>query len=462
MERSMTIESALAALHRLGRTDLDRNPLIAALMQKGAGALRGHHHRRAKEGSQPSNSTPAPGSGVFMALTMLNDMISESEHKLDLEEVRCSEFEKKQLEIMEQTRQDIAMYNAIAAEARADILAAQTQIEMLTQRIPELNTALDQLEKKCAAEAASLRAQLAVLDGDIEVMNRVVAMTSCAQSSALVQLNMVRCKGGRAHHDESLIQFTHHVLNKAIASLKSDVAKQGVKRHLAAAFQETAQVATALVQRSAEVFDPPATPTSAQPPKDKADKKCSVANSPQCHKMLDRFLNIQTEIVDKRDTLREQLKELETQCENDKANLEAQIETFETRLKDEQSKLAIATQKQNNAEEQSRLKNSQLQEITSEYVKTMKECKGNIEQLHAEICGARKIRKEIFKMSQLTPLVSDCEVSAWVPGECTVTCGGGMQMLNRSVSIQPAYGGAACPPLTMDRTCRQHRRTQAG
>merc|ERR1719311_739323 len=277
-------------------------------------------------------------------------------------------------------------------------------------------------------------------------------MTRCAQSSALVQLNMVRCKGGKAH-DKSLIQFTHHVLNKAIASLKSDIAKQGVERHLAAAFQETAHVATALVQRSAEVFDPPATPTSAQPPTDKANKKCSVANSPQCHKMLDRFLNIQTEIVDKRDTLREQLKELETQCENDKANLEAQIETFETRLKDEQSKLAIATQKQNNAEEQSRLKNSQLQEITSEYVKTMKECKGNIEQLHAEICGARKIRKEIYKMSDLTALVADCEVSDWVPGECTVTCGGGMQMLNRSVSIQPAYGGAGCPPLTMDRVC---------
>merc|ERR1719399_1757722 len=446
MERSMTIESALAAVHRLGRPGLDRNPLIVALMQKGAGALRGHHHR-ASSGTAPNTATPAPGSGVFMALTMLNDMISEAEHKLDLEEVRCSEFEKKRLELIEQTRQDIAMYNAIASEARSEILAAQTQIDMLTQRIPELNTSLDQLMKKCATETAALRAQLAVLEGDITVMNRVVAMTNCAQSSALMQLNMVRCKGPK-YGDKSLIQFTHHVLNKAIASLKSDVAKQGLERRLAAAFQETKHVSTALVQ-----FDPPATPTSAEPPKDKANKKCSVANSPVCHKMLDRFLGIQTDIVDKRDTLQEQLKELETQCENDKANLEAQIASFETRLKDEQTKLAAATKKQNDAEEQSRLKSSQLEEVTADYVKTMKECKSNIEELHAEICGAKKIRKEIFKMSDLTALVADCEVSDWVPGECTVTCGGGMQLLNRSVSIQPAYGGAACPPLTMDRTC---------
>merc|ERR550514_2490250 len=202
-------------------------------------------------------------------------------------------------------------------------------------------------------------------------------MTNCAQSSALMQLNMVRCKGAKAG-DKSLIQFTHHVLNKAIASLKSDVAKQGLERRLAAAFRETKHVATALVQRSVEEFDPPATPTSAEPPTEKANKKCSVANSPVCHKMLDRFLNIQTEIVDKRDALREELKELETKCEIDKANLEAQISAFETRLKEQQSKLAMATKQQNDAEEQSRLKNSQLVEITNEYEKTMKECAGNI------------------------------------------------------------------------------------
>merc|ERR1719161_1573322 len=165
--------------------------------------------------------------------------------------------------MMEQTRQDIAMYNAIASEARSDILAAQTNIDMIVNKLPRLNDSLNQLLKMCSAEQAALRAQLAVLEGDITVMNRVVAMTNCAQSSALLQvkLNMVRCKSGSAQ-EKSLIQFTHHVLDKAFASLKSDVAKKGVERHLAAAFQETAPVTTALVQRSAEEFDPPATPTS--------------------------------------------------------------------------------------------------------------------------------------------------------------------------------------------------------
>merc|ERR1719310_2501029 len=209
----MTIEDALQALHRLGRHELDHNPLLAALLQRGGsllsfqkGGLRGH---KTTSATAPNTDTPPPGSGVFMALTMLNDMISEAERKLDLEEVRCAEFEQKQLQLMEQTRQDIAMYNAIASEARAEILAAQTQIDMLVQKIPELNESLAQLLAKCATEISSLRAQLAVLEGDIAVINRVVAMTNCAQSSSLLQLNLVRCEGKKS------VQFVNHALNKA-------------------------------------------------------------------------------------------------------------------------------------------------------------------------------------------------------------------------------------------------------
>merc|ERR1719159_2388720 len=282
----MTIEDAVAALHRLGRHELDHNPLLAALLQKGGsllsfqkGGLRGH---KATSATEPNTATPAPGSGVFMALTMLNDMISEAERKLDLEEVRCAEFEQKQLVLMEQTRQ----YIAIASEARAEILAAQTQIDMLVQKIPELNDTLAQLLQKCATEIEALRAQLAVLEGDIQVMNRVVAMTNCAQSSSLLQLNLVRCADAQA------IQFVNHAVKKAVAGLKSDVAQHGLQRELSQIFKETKQVKSALVQ-----FDPPAAPTSAAPDHDEAIKKCSVATNPACHKMLDRFLAIQTDIV---------------------------------------------------------------------------------------------------------------------------------------------------------------------
>merc|ERR1719473_2627460 len=107
-------------------------------------------------------------------------------------------------------------------------------------------------------------------------------MTNCAQSSSLLQLNLVRCADAKGP-----IQFVNHAVKKAVAGLKSDVAKHGLQRELAQVFKETKQVKSALVQ-----FDPPAAPTSAEPDTDKANAKCSVATNPQCHKMLDRFLAI--------------------------------------------------------------------------------------------------------------------------------------------------------------------------
>merc|ERR1719324_2147849 len=62
----MTIEDAVAALHRLGRHDLDHNPLLAALLQRGGsllsfqrGGLRGHKTTSATE---PNTDTPPPKS----------------------------------------------------------------------------------------------------------------------------------------------------------------------------------------------------------------------------------------------------------------------------------------------------------------------------------------------------------------------------------------------------------------
>merc|ERR1719235_1513313 len=98
MEQTMTMEHAFRALRHLGHKGLEENPLFAALLQKEAGhhhrhrrALRGH--RRAFSGTAPNTATPAPDSGVASAAIMLNEMIMEAENKLDLEEVRCSEFE---------------------------------------------------------------------------------------------------------------------------------------------------------------------------------------------------------------------------------------------------------------------------------------------------------------------------------------------------------------------------------
>ena len=48
----------------------------------------------------------------------------------------------------------------------------------------------------------------------------------------------------------------------------------------------------------------------------------------------------------------------------------------------------------------------------------------------------------------------DCVVSDWSDwSECTATCGGGTQFRTRTVLVEPANGGAACPVLVEQRAC---------
>merc|ERR1719463_761086 len=118
--------SLASALKAVGQEIKD--PEIKALIQLSLGNSRNGkgHFRSSAKALEPSGY-----SGVEGATAKLNEMILESEQKLDLEDVKCQMFNEEQKAIMEETRQDIAVYNAVAASARANILAAMTTIEIM-------------------------------------------------------------------------------------------------------------------------------------------------------------------------------------------------------------------------------------------------------------------------------------------------------------------------------------------
>merc|ERR1719313_2158798 len=84
----------------------------------------------------------------------------------------------------------------------------------------------------------------------------------------------------------------------------------------------------------------------------------------------------------------------------------------------------------------------------------MKSCTANYQGFENELCGLRKIRGELYKMRGSGKLVNfqDCTVSAWTEGECSRQCGGGTQVLTRSISTSPV-GGAKCLPLRQEKGC---------
>merc|ERR1719498_973551 len=143
---------------------------------------------------------------------------------------------------------------------------------------------------------------------------------------------------------------------------------------------------------------------------------------------------------------------MQADCAATEENLMSQIADFEAKLKKAQTHLAESTEQLNDAMEQSRLKQEQLEKTYQEWMVEMARCKEAIINLKTEICGLKKIRQEIMKIEGTNTFLQDCEVSDWATSECSVTCGTGTQQLIRTVIVQ-ADGGAACPPLSMEEEC---------
>lgn len=189
---------------------------------------------------------------------------------------------------------------------------------------------------------------------------------------------------------------------------------------------------------------------------EKQRKKCSIRKNPNCGKLRDKFLNVQSGIDDKRRDLEEELAALQTGCDETRTQLESQMKFFEVRLKEEQEALATATKHEDEATEDSRQKTIEKEDSEKEYTETMEGCEISITNLEGELCGLGKIRSDLEKMEGNTDtFIQDCKVSVWTDGECSVTCGGGTQVLSRTILTHP-WKGAECGPLKMEKPCNEN------
>jgi len=196
-------------------------------------------------------------------------------------------------------------------------------------------------------------------------------------------------------------------------------------------------------------------PNSTDPPrKSKLRAKCSIAASPACPKLRERFMDIASGIDDKRVQLLDSIRALQRKCNDGQTRLKSKIILFEQSLKKEEMALAQAASIKMNSEEQSRLTQVELTKATIEYNAMMATCRTNIATYRSEKCGLTKIRGELYKMQGQKMFFQDCEVSDWETEECTATCGGGTQKLTRQVTVNPNMG-AACPKLSAVQSCNE-------
>merc|ERR1719502_825997 len=187
--------------------------------------------------------------------------------------------------------------------------------------------------------------------------------------------------------------------------------------------------------------------------KHKNAAKCTIAKSPQCYKLQERFLLIQSGVKDEKENLMNEIESTKAACDETAKTLQAQIGDDQNRLSEAQTQLADAMTKEANSGEQARQTAKENDQLNKDLVKQMKSCSKNYIQSETEICALKKIRGELYKMKGGSSVFfQDCVVSKWDPEECSAECGGGEQTLTRNVLTHPNKG-AKCLPLSALKKC---------
>jgi len=181
---------------------------------------------------------------VNKARDMLNSMMDEAVMKKELEGVRCSEFDIKQLKILRELEQDISFVNSEASGARSEVLRAQEVIQVVEEtKLPLTRDALRQHNERCRIDLAMLRQQLAIVLSDIEVMKGILKMV-CAEDVRTVKTMFLQTNTSDMSmmEDGELVQciacgrqavwLKHNKVQPMLAKLQSDVAKAYLEDNL--------------------------------------------------------------------------------------------------------------------------------------------------------------------------------------------------------------------------------------
>merc|ERR1719424_1552562 len=364
---------------------------------------------------------PKGYSGLDGARNLLNDMIYESLSKYDTEIAKCTDYYSRQCAAMEACRGQIAASNYVAANSRALILDSQATINKCEVDIPTRKLQLSQHLLMCKHELTKLNTRLKIVMGDIAVMTMILEMTDCDKK--LMQMkNMALLHCTDECTKKSFIEFNHEGLQQKVNKLQSSLSHELMQDTFKDLFEGIESLeSTALLQTTALIspiinktkFSNPPVPRTKVPgnpckdpwagapsAKDKRAAKCTIGHSPQCYKLQERFLLIQSGIEDERDELLEHIDMLKQFCEETKNTYENQIAADQDMLSNAQTKLAAATEKEATAGESARQTAAENAQLNEDLVKQMKTCSNNYIGFETEMCALKKIRGELYKMKR--------------------------------------------------------------
>jgi len=437
---------------------------------------------------------PFSEASLKKANAILNNMIEKAWEALDNEIMKCKEFEDRNRGTYDQVMTDLARLGeqiadlermrseAIEGMNTKDLVFLQLQTELRKQHVIYMKLKWVNMQ------------EMTIRQNDLQVMTFVLELTKCKEgsSTAIVaglaqvgkkqpQSDVRVCSGGDGQDDLGL-HFDDPKLEAQLEQKMTPGARRALRDALG---QVVASSKLSLLEEAATTTVTTTTTKSLQlkPPMPKAAvrervsaegfwKICKRDADVNCGLLHDTMSLEWGKFKDSVDELQHEMDTNEADFFELERDLNTQMVIVKTAKARFMMMLAEAISNLNADQSEQTKKTQQRHELDIQYFKFMAECRRVITEItFTNICAVMKVRNEVMSHSNID--ITDCDVTNWVPGDCTVMCDdscptifkanddpyrcGGWQTLEREVIIKPNEHGVKCPALERKKKCNQQK-----
>lgn len=442
--------------------------------------LRGAGGQGAGAGGQGAGAGDDVDAQLDQARKILNRMYSQEQEELDLVIQDCRKALLLQAKLRDGNMNTRAQLKAEVAVYRGKYSTATDEGTRSHRELEDLGGELAGTRGECERELAAKKQQEAIVSADLVIAEKTLNMTetNCQNQGhggarlLLLQAPLLDCgkAAGFAAELAPLAKLKSPLARRAgqrmallalgrrkypkLELLSLPRAEQRLRRRQRQLAQAPAPVPVKASDGLAPVPAPYDQFEDALPGVEEPTK-CTSAKVPQCGVILDALGAMVGEVRDQLLRIRKDVAETEAACAKRVDEISALSATAETQYDEAQVNTAKAVEGINEGEETLRQKVIEFTAISSELTEKQAECRAKEIKAANNLCAIRTIRQEVHHNQERYPMIQDCIVGDWIPGECSKSCGGGMRTVARKVELE-ADGGAECPPTSMREPCNEH------
>jgi len=433
---------------------------VAALLQQ-------HHSGRYK----PHKVEGLDKNSFDKARIALNELVEKAWVELDDKIFKCKGFEDMNRENYDQVHRDMMRLLEQVNDLERIESEGIENIGALDQEITQLEWEMAEATKAYNQERAQDDQEMAIRSSDLDVFAFILKFTKCEDATSLAQI----CE---MHSGRRTLLFSDATTAKAYAKMMRESG-----RNRRTVDQVLRLLETKSTRQPENITIPP---KNAEPVKgedglpcasgstdgmDGCMKGCSPDSTPDCALLHDKLSLMWGQFKDKVDELTMDMMRKQYEFMELKENINGQISIL-TKKKGTMNQL-LAEARANMASDRAEIKEKQgqMRNLDKQYHEYMTKCHKTISWImYQDMCAIKVVRNAVLATATecQTDEIQDCDVDAWVPEECSVSCDnkcdpsrpfecGGWQKMTRQIVVPNDDCGIKCPATEKYKRCGQYK-----